>query len=262
MLKQLRNRLTYANVMSSIAVFLILGGATAIAADQLAKNSVGKKQLKANAVTSAKIKKNAVTAAKIRDGAVGTTKIGDGAVSSAKIGDGAVSAAKIGAGAVTGAKVQDGTLTGADINLGTLGTVPSSATTDVVKTSQGKVALGAEATVLAYGPLAVVVRCEVPVEDPTVITPHVYIASSTDGTVFTSWRDGSSKLGPGTPLAERELNAYNWVDSDGEFEYDSASDIGVSATAANGQGFTAFVGLASEKASGTCWYWMNATILG
>jgi hypothetical protein len=63
--KQIRKRLTYANVMSSIAVFLILGGATAFAA--LGKNSVGSKQLKKNAVTAAKIKKNAVTAAKIKD---------------------------------------------------------------------------------------------------------------------------------------------------------------------------------------------------
>jgi hypothetical protein len=38
-LKQIRKRLTYANVMSSIAVFLILGGATAFAA--LGKNTVG-----------------------------------------------------------------------------------------------------------------------------------------------------------------------------------------------------------------------------
>jgi hypothetical protein len=66
--KQIHKRLTYANVMSSIAVFLILGGATAFAA--LGKNSVGSKQLKKNAVTAAKIKKDAVTAAKIKDGSL------------------------------------------------------------------------------------------------------------------------------------------------------------------------------------------------
>ena len=93
-MKQISKRLTYANVMSSIAVFLVLGGATAMAAG-LAKNSVGSKQLKKNAVTSAKIKKNAVSGAKIRKGAV------------------------------DGAKVKDGSLTGADINLGSIGTVPS-----------------------------------------------------------------------------------------------------------------------------------------
>ena len=93
-MKQIRKRLTYANVMSSIAVFLVLGGATALAA-ALGKNSVGTKQLKKNAVTAAKIKKNAVTGAKIKNGAV------------------------------DGSKVKDGSLTGSDINLGSLGTVPS-----------------------------------------------------------------------------------------------------------------------------------------
>jgi hypothetical protein len=68
LVKQIRKRLTYANVMSSIAVFLILGGATAFAA--LGKNSVGPQQLKKNAVTAAKIKKNAVTAAKIANGSL------------------------------------------------------------------------------------------------------------------------------------------------------------------------------------------------
>ena len=47
-MKQIRKRLTYANVMSSIAVFLVLGGATAIAAQQ----KIGTKQLKANSVTT------------------------------------------------------------------------------------------------------------------------------------------------------------------------------------------------------------------
>lgn len=65
-MKKIRKRLTYANVMSSIAVFLVLGGATALAAG-LAKNSVGSKQLKKNAVTSAKIKDNAVTGAKANE---------------------------------------------------------------------------------------------------------------------------------------------------------------------------------------------------
>jgi hypothetical protein len=79
-LKQIRKRLTYANVMSSIAVFLVLGGATAIAAGQLGKNSVGSKQLKKNAVTAAKIKKNAVTGAKIKNGAITGAKVNAGSL--------------------------------------------------------------------------------------------------------------------------------------------------------------------------------------
>jgi hypothetical protein len=77
--KQIRKRLTYANVMSSIAVFLVLGGATAMAAG-LAKNSVGSKQLKKNAVTTKKIKNNAVTTAKIKNGAITGAKVNLGSL--------------------------------------------------------------------------------------------------------------------------------------------------------------------------------------
>ncbi len=81
-MKQLRKRLTYANVMSSIAVFLVLGGATALAAG-LAKNSVGTKQLKNNAVTTAKIKNDAVTGAKVNEGTLGTVPSASSATNAA-----------------------------------------------------------------------------------------------------------------------------------------------------------------------------------
>ncbi len=70
-MRHIRTRLTYANVMSSIAVFLVLGGA-AFAATQLPKNSVGTKQLKKNAVNSAKVKNNSLTGADIKLSSLGT----------------------------------------------------------------------------------------------------------------------------------------------------------------------------------------------
>jgi hypothetical protein len=54
-MKRLRTRLTYANVMSSLAVFFVIAGGTAFAASQLGKESVGTKQLKKEAVTPAKL---------------------------------------------------------------------------------------------------------------------------------------------------------------------------------------------------------------
>jgi hypothetical protein len=82
-------RLTYANVVSTIALFLVLAGGAAYAA-RVAKKSVGPAQLKANAVTTAKIKANAVTTRKIKRNAVANGKIKNGAVESAKIADGSV----------------------------------------------------------------------------------------------------------------------------------------------------------------------------
>ena len=52
----IRTRLTYANVVASLALFLALGGA-AFAATQLPRNSVGTGQLKTEAVTAGKIAK-------------------------------------------------------------------------------------------------------------------------------------------------------------------------------------------------------------
>jgi hypothetical protein len=106
--KQIRKRLSYANVMSTIAVFLVVGGASALAATQLAKNSVGSKQLKSNAVTSAKIKKEAVAAAKIKNGAVTNTKIANEAVTTEKLGNSSVTVGKLADGSVGTGKLADG----------------------------------------------------------------------------------------------------------------------------------------------------------
>jgi hypothetical protein len=72
MRKTLRGKLTYANVISTLCLFLLLGGASAFAATQLAKNSVGAKQIKKNAITTAKIKNGAVTGAKVNLSSLGT----------------------------------------------------------------------------------------------------------------------------------------------------------------------------------------------
>lgn len=76
MLDRLRSRLTYANVMSTIAAFAALttGGAYAadkITAGDITKNAVRSKHIKRSAVTTPKIRDRAVTAAKLADGVVG-----------------------------------------------------------------------------------------------------------------------------------------------------------------------------------------------
>jgi hypothetical protein len=71
-MNRLRPRLTYANVVATLALFLVLTGGAAYAATRLAKNSVGSKQLKKNSVTGAKIKDGTITGAKINLGTLGT----------------------------------------------------------------------------------------------------------------------------------------------------------------------------------------------
>ncbi len=67
-------KLTYANVVATLALFIAIGGASAFAASQLGKNTVGTKQLKNNAVSAAKIKNGAVTQAKISSAAQAALK--------------------------------------------------------------------------------------------------------------------------------------------------------------------------------------------
>ena len=70
MLAKLRSRLSYANVMATVAVFIALGGGS-YAAIKLPANSVGTEQLKKNAVTLKKIKRSTRAALKGRKGDTG-----------------------------------------------------------------------------------------------------------------------------------------------------------------------------------------------
>ena len=109
-MRRLRGKLTYANVVSTLCLFLVLGGG-AYAAIKLPKNSVGSKQLKKNAVTTSKIKNAAVTGEKLAAGSVG--------------------GAQLQANSVSGGDVQAGSLTGSDINQTTLTSVRASNVTGI-----------------------------------------------------------------------------------------------------------------------------------
>lgn len=65
----LRRHLSYANVVSTICLFLALGG-VAYAGTKLAKGSVGVNQLKAEAVTKPKLHANSVNSKKVVDGSL------------------------------------------------------------------------------------------------------------------------------------------------------------------------------------------------
>jgi hypothetical protein len=66
MLRRVRSRLTYSNVVASMALFVALGGVS-YAAATLPKNSVGSSQIKKNAVTAAKVKDRSLTGADIKN---------------------------------------------------------------------------------------------------------------------------------------------------------------------------------------------------
>jgi hypothetical protein len=71
-MRRLKGKLTYANIVATLALFIAVGGASAFAATQLGKNSVGTKQIKKGAVTGAKIKKGTITETNINLAKLGT----------------------------------------------------------------------------------------------------------------------------------------------------------------------------------------------
>lgn len=74
MVSGLRARLSYANVMATIALFIALGG-SAYAALKVPKNSIGTKQLKNGAVTNSKLATGAVDASKVKAGSLTGSQI-------------------------------------------------------------------------------------------------------------------------------------------------------------------------------------------
>jgi hypothetical protein len=76
-LGRLRSRLTYANVMATIAVFIALGG-TGYAAIHLPRNSVGRSQLRTHAVSNSKLAVGAVTASRVRANSLTGAQINEG----------------------------------------------------------------------------------------------------------------------------------------------------------------------------------------
>jgi hypothetical protein len=106
MIQRVRNKLTYSNLIASLALFIALGG-VAVAAG-LPKNSVGPKQLKRGAVTAAKIRKGAVKSAKLARGAVVPGKIAPNSVSAGNIVNGTILTGKLANGAVTNPKIANG----------------------------------------------------------------------------------------------------------------------------------------------------------
>jgi hypothetical protein len=122
-----RPKLTYANVVSTLALFVAIGGAGAYAASQLPPKSVGEPELRPGAVTAEKLRKNAVIATKIKALAVKQGKIANEAVTGAKLANGAVSGGKLGEEAVTTSKLANGAVTGDKVDESSLSQVPSAA---------------------------------------------------------------------------------------------------------------------------------------
>jgi hypothetical protein len=165
MLQRLREHLTYANVMATLAVFLVLAGGTAWATHEVINSSdVVNESLTGadiqngtltgadvfnNTISGADITNGSLTGADVFDNTLGGADITNGSLTGADIANESIGAADIGsqqvgpdevindsllqsdirAGAVTGDEVLDNSLTGTDINESTLNMPPTTTAT-------------------------------------------------------------------------------------------------------------------------------------
>jgi hypothetical protein len=93
MLRKLRSRMTYANVVSTIALGLAIGGGTAYAATR-----IGTSDIRYHAVTGSKLATDAVTASKVKANALSGADIRDNSIHSGDIHNGTLQAADFAAG--------------------------------------------------------------------------------------------------------------------------------------------------------------------
>jgi hypothetical protein len=95
---QMRSRLSYANIASTLALFAVIAGGTAAAlpgkrtvqANDLKKNSVKAPAIAKDAIRSPEIKDGEVTGAEIQDGAVGGADVADQALGYQDLGSNSV----------------------------------------------------------------------------------------------------------------------------------------------------------------------------
>lgn len=88
-------RLSYANVVATLALFLALGGGAALAAGKIGPGAVHTSNLFKRAVTSGKLAVGAVRSNQINDGAVGAKQVASGSLGSKQIGAAAVAPANL-----------------------------------------------------------------------------------------------------------------------------------------------------------------------
>jgi hypothetical protein len=105
MLARFRPRLTFANVMSCVALFVALGGTS------YAALSVGSGQIKDHSIKGVDIAQGSLTSENVKDRSLQGKDIGTGQLSARTIQDGAVTGQKVAAGSLTAEAIKKGSLT-------------------------------------------------------------------------------------------------------------------------------------------------------
>jgi hypothetical protein len=148
----MKPKLSYANLTSTLALLIALGGTTAYAASKLPDRSVGEFQLRPGAVTAEKIRKNAVTAPKIKAEAIKQGKIANGSITAAKLTLGSVLSSSLQNSSIANEKLAPEAVTGDKALESTFSQVPSAARADFATNAESAnppafAAISSEATI-------------------------------------------------------------------------------------------------------------------
>lgn len=188
-MKKVIKHLTVPNVLSTIALFFVLGGVS-YGATALKKNSVAAKQIKKGSVTNAKIAKNAVATSKIKNGAISADKI---------------------AGTIGPAKVDVASL-GKFAAAGTADTVETSAASIVKRLSPSvdnpststAMSLATEVPIASNGQVSVYNKC---FTSSGTLYSYLFLKTTADGAISSSNGGGSPFYGnPYLNVATNETN--------------------------------------------------------
>ena len=125
MLRNLRHRLTYANIVSSLALFLVLSGGTAVALT--GSNTVFTDDITNGEVRNADIGANAVNGAKVQNQSLGASDIAPDSLTAGRLAPNSATASELAGDAVSGPKVANDSLKGEDVDETSLGQVPAAA---------------------------------------------------------------------------------------------------------------------------------------
>jgi hypothetical protein len=127
---KIRPRLSYANVVSTLCLILVLGGGAAYAANtvgsadiidgQVKTADIGNKQVRSAdlqdaSVTNAELAPDAVDGSKVLDNSLGTNDVATNSLFGSDIFDGTLTSADIGTSAVASTEIANGSIVSADI---------------------------------------------------------------------------------------------------------------------------------------------------
>ncbi|MBI2690684.1 MAG: hypothetical protein HYX29_01875 [Solirubrobacterales bacterium] len=200
-LRRVRSRLSYANIIATMALFIALGGVS-WAAVKLPKNSVTTKTIKRSAVTSQKIKNKTIVGADVKSNTL------------------------------TGTQINESTLTIPSVGFATsAGTAATAADTfSVVKSTRSSAtnadediarAAATEVPLVSHGNVSLYAKCFI---DTTANATHfeVIARTNTNGAIFQGYSSSDSLFGDPDLLNTATPENLRQITDD---ETDSANDI-------------------------------------